>query len=330
MKFEISEKEYETHCEKYSDLGENLQSALKTLLKEANINFLDVNYRIKDYDSFLDKVLRKGYKKPLEDNEDFCGMRIICYFPSEIEKISEVINKEFIVHHSEDKSDKEIDRFGYRSFHFVVSVKKEWLSVPSYRNLKDVKAEIQVRTILMHAWADIEHKLQYKKKEHIPKVIQRKFYQLSALFELADEQFEILRDKKEEVYKSSLPEHSTNFDTQQEMNVDTLQAFLDLHCANRLKSAEYTAELLDELLLYKISFDDLEGMLRKFSAEEIDDIEREMRGGKKGKWAQVGLIRYLLDLTSDEYWSTRLSFKDPNAEEIRRKLRKRYKNNIKS
>ncbi|RWS44108.1 hypothetical protein EKA14_10275 [Bacillus mycoides] len=329
MKFEISEKEYEAHCEKYNNLGENLQNSLKILLKEANISFLDVNYRIKDYDSFLDKVKRKGYQNPLEDNEDFCGMRIICYYPSDIEKIAEVINKEFIVHHSEDKSDKEIDRFGYRSYHFVASVKKDWLVVPSFRNLKGVKAEIQVRTILMHAWADIEHKLQYKKKEHIPKVIRRKFYQLSALFEFADEQFEILRDKKEEVYKKSLPKNSTGFDTKEEMNVDTLQAFLDLHCSDRIKSAQYTAELLDELLLWKISFDDLESMLNKFNTEEIDHIEREMRAGKDGKWAQVGLIRYLLDLTDDRYWNDRIRYCDENDIEIREMLRERYKNTIK-
>lgn len=308
MGFEISEKEYDKHCRDYKDMGENLQNSLKTLLQEANIDFLDVNYRIKDYDSFLDKVQRKGYKNPLEENEDFCGMRVICYFPSDIEKIGEVIQKEFIVHSSEDKSDKEIDRFGYRSHHFVVSVKKQWLSVPNFRNLKDVKAEIQVRTILMHAWADIEHKLQYKKKEHIPKNIQRKFYQLSALFEIADEQFEILRNKKEETYQQSLPKHSTEFDTKQEMNADTLQAFLDLNCPGRVKNEASTGRLLDELIEHQISFDDLASMFKKFTKEEIKKHETEVLFSKydePNRWAQVGLIRFLLDLTNDEYWNVR-------------------------
>ncbi|HDR7631566.1 TPA: hypothetical protein QCX75_000221 [Bacillus mycoides] len=329
MKFEISEKTYDKHCEKYKNLGENLQSSLKILLKDAGISFLDVNYRIKEYNSFLDKIVRKEYQNPLNDNEDFCGMRVICFFPSDIEKIGEVINNEFIVHHSEDKSDKEIDRFGYRSYHFVVSVKEEWLSVPSFRNLKDVKAEIQVRTILMHAWADIEHKLQYKKKEHIPKVIQRKFYQLSALFELADEQFEALRDKKEEVYKNSLPENPTEFDTQQEMNADTLQAFLDLNCGERLISEEHTGDLLDELLKHKITFDDLESMLDRYGKEECENIEREaaehINLSSEG-WAQVGLIRFLLDLTHDEYWNSRKPYFSGNDVLIREELRKRYKN----
>ncbi|WP_180232082.1 GTP pyrophosphokinase [Bacillus cereus] len=329
MKFEISEKEYGTHCEKYKDLGENLQSSLKILLKDADISFLDVNYRIKEYNSFLDKIVRKGYPNPLNDNEDFCGMRVICFFPSDIEKIGEVINNEFIVHHSEDKSDKEIDRFGYRSYHFVVSVKEEWLSVPSFRNLKGVKAEIQVRTILMHAWADIEHKLQYKKKEHIPKVIQRKFYQLSALFELADEQFETLRDKKEEVYKKSLTEDRTEFDTNQEMNADTLQAFLDLNCGDRKKPEETTGDLLDELLKYNISFDDLESLLNRFSKEEIKKIEEEakefLRVSANEEWNQVGLIRFLLDLTNVDYWNSRKPYFSDDDIAIRENLIERYK-----
>ncbi|MFJ8365871.1 GTP pyrophosphokinase family protein [Bacillus cereus] len=329
MKFKISEKDFEKHCEKYSDLGKNLQHALTLLLKEADITCLDVDYRIKDYDSFLDKIDRKGYQNPLEENEDFCGMRIICYFPSDIEKIGEVINKEFDVHHYEDKSDKEIDRFGYRSYHFVVSIKEEWLSSPNFRNLRNVKAEIQVRTILMHAWADIEHKLQYKKKEHIPKIIQRKFYQLSALFELADEQFEILKDKKEEVYKKSLSERLIDFDTQQEMNADTLQAFLDLNCGDRVKKDQYTAILLDELIKYKITFDDLVSTLEKFSKEEIEEIERETFGLKYDedhRWAQVGLIRVLLQIVNDKYWSGKK--KDISEKRVKQRVefREQYRN----
>ncbi|WP_180234945.1 GTP pyrophosphokinase [Bacillus cereus] len=329
MKFEISEKTYSTHCEKYNDLGGNLQDSLKILLKEAEISFLDVNYRIKDYNSFKDKIKRKGYQDPMNDNEDFCGMRIICFFPSDIEKIGDVINKEFNVHHSEDKSDKEIDRFGYRSYHFVVSVKDEWLSAPNFRNLKGVKAEIQVRTILMHAWADIEHKLQYKKKEHIPKEIQRKFYQLSALFELADEQFEVLRDKKEEIYTKTLVASSSNFDTKQEMNADTLQAFLDLNISERERAEENTGDFLDELLKLNISFDDLEKASQEIGEEMRDSLEKEIVDWQYDPlqhWNQVGLARCLLDLTNDKYWEDRKSYCPNDMRERIEVLRERYKN----
>ncbi|OHR66535.1 hypothetical protein HMPREF3291_01495 [Bacillus sp. HMSC76G11] len=324
MTYKITEKDYDRHCVKYKELGKNLKSSLKILLNENTISHLDVNYRIKEYESFIDKIKRKGYKKPLTENEDFCGIRIICYFPTDIEKIGELIRNEFIVHSSEDKSsDKDIDRFGYRSYHFIVSIKQEWISVPNFRGLNDLKVEIQIRTILMHAWADIEHKLQYKKKEHIPKSIQRKFYQLSAIFELADEQFEHVRDKKQEIYFSSLPKNQNEFDTSQEMNADTLQAFLDLFTGNRASSPEYTSDLLDELLKFNISFDYLLKLINLYTEEEINQMEEEAYNGDKGNWAQVGLIRNLLDIYHGDYYKSRLAVQTPEDLRLFEKYRKK-------
>jgi hypothetical protein len=59
--------------------------------------------------------------------------------------------------------------------------------------LKDLKAEIQIRSILQHAWAEIEHDLGYKSKYSIPFNLRRRFSRLSGLLELADEEFNNLR-----------------------------------------------------------------------------------------------------------------------------------------
>ena len=61
-----------------------------------------------------------------------------------------------------------------------------------FRDYADFKVEIQIRTILMHAWAEIEHRLAYKKQAHIPSHLRRKFSRISAKLEEADEQFEEL------------------------------------------------------------------------------------------------------------------------------------------
>ena len=58
----------------------------------------------------------------------------------------------------------------------------EWLVSPNYRGLGDIKIEIQVRTILMHAWAEIEHKLAYKNKAQIPESVTRNLALISAAF----------------------------------------------------------------------------------------------------------------------------------------------------
>ncbi len=54
------------------------------------------------------------------------------------------------------------ERFGYQSIHYLVKLKGERARLAEYRNLKDGVVEIQIRTILQHAWAEIEHDIQYK------------------------------------------------------------------------------------------------------------------------------------------------------------------------
>jgi ppGpp synthetase/RelA/SpoT-type nucleotidyltranferase len=104
---------------------------------------------------------------------------------SDIKKISDFIKKEFIVLESEDKEESlKVDQFGYRSFHFVVKIKNDWLKAPIYRELVGMKAEIQVRTILMHAWAEIQHKLAYKREEHIPDQFKRNLHILTRIVQL--------------------------------------------------------------------------------------------------------------------------------------------------
>lgn len=309
---EAVRREYRENYPRYERLARNLKQAFGTFLDDAGIDVLDVVYRIKDFDSFWGKIQRKGYRDPFQEMEDICGLRIMCYYPSDLEKISRIINSEFDVKESIDKAELlEPDRFGYRSLHFVVTVKKDWLKAPNYRGLGGLKAEVQVRTILMHAWADIEHKLAYKKTEHIPDQFKRKLYQLSALFEVADEQFDSLRKEKEEYIEQLISEEarkSGRFDVNQEMNLDSLQAFLDFYFPDRIRHIGDISYLLDEIMNSNVSFRDLvEGF------EKVKDIlpliEREVfkqfKDKKKARWAQGGIVREILDLTNDDYWQLR-------------------------
>jgi ppGpp synthetase/RelA/SpoT-type nucleotidyltranferase len=302
--------EHSAACQKYENLAKNLQQALKTFLNDAGIDVLDVYYRIKKFDSFWEKIQRKGYEDPFQQTEDICGLRIICYYLSDLDKISSLINSEFDVIESVDKAELlEPDRFGYRTHHFIVTVKKEWLNAPNYRGLDALKAEIQVRTILMHAWADIEHKLAYKKQEHVPYELRRRLSRLSAKFEEDDEQLDTFQKEREE-YKESLVsdevKQSGRFDVTQKLNIDSLQAFLDFYFPDRAKSIKSTSELLDEIMEYGISIKDLvEGYERV--RDVLPDMEKEVYEKFKegGKWAQVGVVRHILDITHDNYWRRR-------------------------
>jgi GTP pyrophosphokinase len=116
----------------------------------------------------------------------------------EVHKIASLIEQEFAID-LENSGDKgallDPDRFGYLSLHHVVSLSPERCRLVEYRRFPKLKAEIQTRSILQHAWAEIEHDLGYKSKQEVPSSIRRRFSRLAGLLELADQEFISIRDE---------------------------------------------------------------------------------------------------------------------------------------
>ena len=288
----------------YEKLRMNLEQALKILLEEEKISYLSVISRVKDVDSFYEKISRKNYDNPFEQIEDICGIRIICYYRSDIEKICEIINREFEVLESQDKEELlNHDQFGYRSHHFIIKVKEDWLKIPNYRDLKDLKAEIQVRTNLMHTWAEIEHKLEYKKDEDIPKEFKRRFSFLSAKLEEADEQFEALKNDINQYRedKIELLKQKSNEINNLDLNIESLQAFLDFNFPDRIKILEDINRLFNELKFYGVSISKL-GEFYDKTKEILPSVEEdENNTDDEILWTQCGIVRLILSLCIDSY-----------------------------
>ncbi len=330
IKDEPLEERYRALEPLYERLGENLKRSLQHCFNEAKIHYLHIDKRIKTFSSFCDKAQRKGYSNPLEQTDDICGLRIICYYPSDVELIGNIITAELEVKDSSNKPlPIEPDRFGYRSLHFIASPQTGWLREPNYRGLGGLRAEIQVRTLLMHAWAEIEHKLAYKKQEHIPPPFRRKFSQLSALLELSDEQFEFLRREKE-LYQNSLKQDNGDVELNAGMpttlNLDSLQAFLDSLLSDRPRSEMETGGLLEELLACGITLDMILDSYNK-TRMVLPEIERAIfpPDAYDDKWAQVGVIRAILELTHDTYWDERRRYMSARTGEIIRQFREQMK-----
>ena len=66
--------------------------------------------------------------------------------------------------------------------------------MPEYARFKGINFEVQIRSILQHTWAEIEHDLQYK-DESIPRELRRRFARLAGLLEIADAEFMGIRDE---------------------------------------------------------------------------------------------------------------------------------------
>lgn len=181
-----------------------LEILLSDLLQAQKLEFHLIESRTKDVNSFKEKVSRssKAYRDPLTEVSDLCGLRVITYYQDHADAIGRLIHTEFLV-------DEELSvlhasqgaEFGYRSSHFIVRLAATRSSLLEWAGFGTLCAEVQVRTVLQHAWAAISHKLQYKRAEDVPVALKRKLFRLSALFELADDEFVSLRDASSEVRK---------------------------------------------------------------------------------------------------------------------------------
>lgn len=297
---EVVNRKYFALYPRYARLGANIVEALSFFLEEERLATVSITYRVKGIDRFREKIQRKKYEKPFEQMNDICGARLICHFQSDIAKIKEVIKREFVVFESKQK-EKQLGptEFGYRSYHYVVGIKKSWTNAPNYRGLEDLKAEIQVRTILMHAWAEIEHKLAYKKDVHIPDELRRKFSLLSAKLEEADEQFEELATLIKSSKQSLIDEakKQREFSRNVGLNLDSLQAFLDYYFPDKQRNIRKTRDLLDEMIKHNITIGQL--------VDAYDQVSQESALGgtlkkEDGYATQPNAAEYLLKKAKKE------------------------------
>lgn len=127
---------------------------------------------------------------------DIAGVRVITYYTEDVDRVSKIVESEFKIdyNNSIDKREAlEPDRFGYCSVHYVVEMSPSRLKLREYQIFEGLKCEIQIRSVLQHAWAEIEHDLGYKSEIGIPKDIRRNFSRLAGLLEIADKEFQEIR-----------------------------------------------------------------------------------------------------------------------------------------
>lgn len=142
-------------------------------------------------------ITKPKYTDPLTQITDLAGIRVIAFFPKSLKLICDAIEKEFDVQWKKDLGEERFTqgRFGYQSIHYLVKIPSKKTVWSEYKRFDGLIAEIQVRTILQHAWAEMEHDIQYKSTEQIPTSIQRRFVALAGMLEIADREFQAVQDE---------------------------------------------------------------------------------------------------------------------------------------
>ncbi|KPH52241.1 GTP pyrophosphokinase [Helicobacter pullorum] len=220
-------KKYEKSFEIYESFETILKNYIQGLLDKAiqegklDKESVEIKSRTKEIESFKGKISRDDkklkYKDPLSEITDLVGIKImltslkdenIVYELLKLE-MKDNIDKENSVDKTEDI--KKERKFGYLGRHLVVFYDENMFELGKHlinkeihpSHFKGLRAEIQVKTLLQHVWAEVEHKARYKAGEELSNDKKRYFDRLAALIEVADDLFKDLVEESERVNKIS-------------------------------------------------------------------------------------------------------------------------------
>jgi ppGpp synthetase/RelA/SpoT-type nucleotidyltranferase len=284
----------------YESLAVVIKQVVQACLEGREIKVHSVEARAKDPVSLRKKAAQPSegdpskpkYRDPLLEITDLAAARIIAYFPNTLGEIDKILRDEFQVVEHSDKGAELIqeERFGYQSVHYLVKLNGARARLPEYEQFADSIAEIQVRTILQHAWAEIEHDIQYKSTAVIPTEIRRRFMALAGVLEMADREFQAIQDADKLLAAEARTRVERGQLSQVEITPDALKAFLNKKLgADRRMSAfsyDWTARMLR-----KLGFRTLAAVEKCIDGFDDDSLSRLARGFRQG---QLNRFEYML------------------------------------
>jgi ppGpp synthetase/RelA/SpoT-type nucleotidyltranferase len=291
---------------RYERLLEEIDFTIRQALGESGIKVHSCGGRVKDIESALDKIQRKAYSNPQTQMEDVVGYRVVCLFVSDLDKLADVVTSHFSLLSSENKVEGGLDpaTFGYMSNHYICKLKSSY-SGPRYDALTGIAFEIQCRTLLMDAWANVSHYLAYKGTASIPEHLRRDFYALSGLFYVADKHFELFYGEATASADVAMAKAAEGSATDDSVNLETVSALLrqlypDRQQADPASISEFVEEivpLLDYTSIKRLESDLLEMDQAVRHSEEVNPP-----GTKPGgKYLDIGMARTALKLKYNQY-----------------------------
>ena len=235
---------------------------------------------------------------------------MITHFPSTLSDIDRLLSDEFTVVERSDKGKEliEEERFGYQSVHYLVCIRSERTRLAEYERFAGATAEVQVRTILQHAWAEIEHDIQDKSSTTIPAEIRRRFMALAGMLEIADREFQGIQDADKE-----LEDHAKDMVARGELSgieitPNALKLFLDKRLGPDGRISDWSYDWSTRLLR-RLGFRDLkqvEHAIAPYDDDKLDSIAM----GPRVRQGQLTRFELMLLAALGEHFIQRHVFSD--------------------
>ncbi len=289
--------EYREHLPQFEETARKVHAMLKKVMDEAGIIVASIESRVKTEKSLSGKLELKGSKyATLADITDIVGVRVITFYSDDVDKVASAVDKLYDVdwENSVDKRKAhEIDSFGYMSLHYICRMD----GFP-YR------FEVQMRTVLQHAWANMNHDTGYKSGVEVPKEYLRNLNRLAGMLELADEQFSRIRNELTDYRRRVQALVASGNLAEVSLDGDTFRSYLQLHpfdSLNRRIAAVNQAEIQEVNLMPYLS------VFKALNCKTLGDIDKMV---KENADAAFQIACYQIGLTDLDIISSSLAPQD--------------------
>jgi putative GTP pyrophosphokinase len=283
---------YGAHYGPFDSLAKKVEKLIDEVLLNERIGVHSISSRPKSIESFKRKSER--YDSPQTQIHDLAGIRVITYVETDSTRVAAVIESLFDVDHqcSGNKS-KELgtDKVGYRSDHYVCCLPADRCKLREYKQYENIRFEIQVRTILQHAWAEIQHDRNYKFGGELPAEFKRRFALLAASLEIADREFDRIVHEIDD-YAGSVTNDTAAGRLQIPIDSISIRAYLMEMFSSKIA--------LSKIAPIFVGDDDASvavNELRRFGLSTIEELDRLIPADlvdKVDKTNLIGLVRLIL------------------------------------
>jgi putative GTP pyrophosphokinase len=283
----------------YDDLSSVIARVLEECLKKRGIKVHSVQHRAKEVGSLGRKAATPSeadpntpkYPEPLKQITDLAGIRVITHFPGTLADIDLLLSDEFDVVERSDKGKEliEKERFGYQSVHYLVRIRPERARLAEYEGFTNAVAEVQVRTILQHTWAEIEHDIQYKSSTAIPSEIRRRFMALAGMLEIADREFQAIQDADRELEDRAKDKVERGDLSGVEITPNALKFFLDKRLGPDGRISDWTYDWIARLLR-RLGFYDLKQVASAIDPYNDNLLSAIAMSGRQGQTTRFELM----------------------------------------
>ena len=224
---------------------------------------------------------------------DLLGVRIVTFFTDDVDKVATMVKELFRVDwkNSVDKRKRhDLTSFGYNSLHYICRLREG--------KLNNIAFEIQMRTILQHAWSAMEHDIGYKTSVQLPPEYLRQFSRLAGMLELADDEFSRIRTMMSRYSREVQSLVASGRLDKVPLNGDTFRDYLKMRPFDRLNQRIAAVNQADIIPASLLPFCEV---LESFGFKTVGDVETFIRDNEEDAYqlALTGLALTDLDILSE-------------------------------